>query len=144
MAKIPSLILLSGVVWLLTACQTVPYEGQARDVRKKPREDGVIAIPVNARDEDRTKAESKMQANCSPGVHEVLEEGEVTVGHETKSSEKETNRANSERKVGSIFGMAMISGDQGGKDKEVASVTSAVKEWQISYRCSKKSTAKRH
>ncbi|MGE4132966.1 MAG: hypothetical protein AB7F86_15095 [Bdellovibrionales bacterium] len=119
----------------LTGCQTMPYEGQARDVKRKPQEEGVVGIPLNFRDEDRQKAETKMQSNCAPGAFKIMEEGEVAVGQQTKSSGKETDRKSTERKVGSLFGMPLISGDAGGKNTESSQVTTDVKEWRISYRC---------
>lgn len=116
-------------------CQTVPYQGQARDIKRHPQEDGVIGIPLNFRDEDRARAESKMQSNCNPAAYKVMEEGEVVIGQETKTSGKETDRASTEHKVGSLFGMPLISGEKGGKNTETSQVTTNVKEWQISYKC---------
>lgn len=119
----------------VVGCQTIPYQGQARDIKRRPQAEGVIGIPLNFRDEDRAKAESKMKSNCNPGAFKVLEEGEVAIGQETKSSGKETDRASSERKVGSLFGIPVTSGEAGGKNTESSQVTTSVKEWQISYKC---------
>ena len=129
--------ILIGALMLLamTACQTVPYQGQARDVKRKPLEEGVISIPLNYREEDRAKAEVKMKTNCQPGAYKVLEEGEVAVGEETKSSSKETDRASTERSVGKIFGVDLMSGEAAGKNKEATHVTTQIKEWHISYKC---------
>ncbi len=124
-----------GVAVILTGCQTVPYQGQARDIKRRPQSDGVIGIPLNFRDEDRAKAETKMKGNCNPSAYQVLEEGEVVVGQETKTSGKETDRASSERKVGSLFGVPLMSGEASGKNTESSQVTTSVKEWQISYKC---------
>ncbi len=119
----------------MVGCQTVPYQGQARDIKRKPQDEGVIGIPLNFRDEDRARAEQKMRSNCNPIAFKVLEEGEVVVGQEVKSSGRETDRKSTEHKVGSLFGVPLMSGDQGGKNTESSQVTSAVKEWQISYKC---------
>lgn len=127
-------LLLASFALIYSGCQTVPYEGQARDVKRKPQEEGVIAIPTNYKDEDRSKAVQKMQSNCTPGVYKILEEGEVTVGQETKSSGRETDRASTE-KTGSLFGIPIVSGEAKGKNTESSQVTTSLKEWQISYRC---------
>lgn len=119
----------------LVGCQTVPYQGQARDVKRKPRLEGVISIPTNYRPEDRAKADERMKSNCEPMPVKVLEEGEVVVGQETRTTGRESDRASTEYKAGSIFGIPVIGGEAGGKDTSSSSVTSAVKEWHISYQC---------
>ncbi len=118
-------------------CQTVPYQGEARDVKKKPQDSGIIAIKPVHRPEDRQRADQLMQTNCAPFMVKVLEEGEVAVGSETKGSTRESDRANSQHQVGSLFGIPVIGGDKGGKDSESNTVTTAIKEWQISYQCEK-------
>lgn len=123
----------------MVGCQTIPYQGQARDIKRRPSEHGVIGIPLNFRDEDRAKAENKMKGNCGQLAYKIMEEGEVVVGQETKTSGKETDRASSERKVGSLFGIPVTSGEAGGKNTESSQVTTSVKEWQISYKCMAKS-----
>lgn len=125
----------AGLTALLSNCQTVPYEGQAHDVKKKPQEEGVVAIPIKHRDEDRNKAIQRMQANCGPSEYKIIEEGEVAVGQEVKSSGKETNRDSTKQKVGSLWGIPLMSGEEGGKNTEGTQVTTAIKEWQISYKC---------
>lgn len=127
--------LLMGTALVYSGCQTVPYEGQARDVKRKPQEEGIIAIPTNYKDEDRSKAVQKMQSNCTPGVYKILEEGEVAVGQETKVSGRETERASTERSAGKLFGIPLTTGEAGGKNTESSQVTTSLKEWQISYRC---------
>ena len=112
------------------ACVPPPYQGSARDVKLKPHEEGVIAIPVNARDEDRAKAEARMTSNCGAGHYKVLEEGEVDVGQTTTGSGKETKRSSTSS---SFFGL--IAGDPGGKDTQSTQTTTSVKEWQITYKC---------
>ena len=119
----------------LSGCQTVPYQGQARDVKKKPQEEGVIAIPSEFRDEDRAKADQKMAANCAPGAFKVMEEGEVAVGQKTESNTSESDRASSQTKVGSLFGIPLVSGQAAGKDSQSSQTTTQLKEWQISYKC---------
>lgn len=125
----------TAMAFVLSGCQTVPYQGQARDIKRKPQEEGVVAIPLNFRDEDRLKADQRMQSNCSPGQFKVLEEGEVAIGQETKSSGKETDRRSTEHQVGKLFGIPVTSGEAGGKNTESSQVVTSIKEWQISYRC---------
>lgn len=134
MKKVIWIVLGSGAL-MLSGCQMVPYQGQARNVRLKPHKGGVISIPVNYRPEDHVKAEQEMAHNCSPYKPVVLEEGEAVVGEKTSSSTRETKRDSTEHKIGSLFGMPLVSGDKGGKDQSTSSVTTQVKEWHISYRC---------
>ena len=126
-----------GLAAALTGCQTVPYQGQARNVSLKPKADGVISIPTNYRDEDRSKAEGLMAKNCSPLTPEILNEGEVAVGTTTNSNEKTSNRKPSEVQVGSLFGIPLVSGDEGGTNSATSSTTTQLKEWHISYKCQK-------
>ena len=126
----------AGLCLLLAAgCQTVPYQGQARETKKKPQEGGLIALKENFRDEDRAVAETKMRNNCAPNPFKVLEEGEVVVGQKTDSSTRDTDRKSTESQVGNLFGMAIMSGEAGGKDSKSSSTTTSLKEWQISYVC---------
>lgn len=137
---------LLGALYFLfstTGCQTVPYQGQAREVKKKPQTEGVIALTLNHRDEDRQKADEKMKANCSPYPVQVLEEGEVAVGEETTSTGKETERKSSERSMGKFLGMDLMTGEAGGKNTSTTSATTKIKEWQIAYKCEHKASAKR-
>lgn len=130
------LILLSaGMMLTLVGCQTVPYQGQARDVKKKPQVEGVIAIPMNARDEDRAVANQKMQSNCAPSTFSVLEEGEVAIGQKTDSSASENRREGRSESVGSLFGIPIVSSQAPGKDTSSSQTTTQIKEWQISYKC---------
>lgn len=131
-----SLILVSG-------CATQPYMGQARDVKRRPQDSGVISIPTAFRDEDRARAEDKMRSNCGQKPFEVLEEGEVAVGEEVKTSGRETDRGSSEVSVGSLFGVPLVTGDAAGKDTSSSSVKTAVKEWHITYKCDTGKTARR-
>lgn len=130
-----------GLMLSLTACQTVPYEGQAREVKRKPQTEGVIALTPNFRNEDRNKADEKMKSNCAPFLPVVLEEGEVVTGQATTSNASETNQASTQKKVGSLFGIPLASGSPASKDTTTTSTTTALKEWQISYSCDKKSAS---
>lgn len=122
----------------LSSCQTVPYQGQARDVKKKPNEGGILALPLDPRDEDRSKADLKMQQNCGIGKYKILEEGEVIIGQKTKSDSREDQRSDSQHKVGSFLGLPVIAGDVAGKNLSGTSTTESIKEWQISYECKKR------
>jgi hypothetical protein len=137
------LVLLGLSIWFITGCQTVPYQGQARDVKRKPQTEGVVAIAVNHRDEDRQKADEKMKSNCAPYPVQVLEEGEVAVGETTTTDGKETERKSTERSMGSFLGMDLKSGEAAGKNVSSSSTTTKVKEWQIAYKCEHKASAKR-
>lgn len=129
------ILLWSLISIVLTACQTVPYQGTARDVTLKPRKGGVISIPTNPRDEDRIKAEGMIARNCKPHLGEITEEGEVAVGTKVNSSGKETNRDDSRAKVGSLFGIPITSGEASGTNTSTSSTTMAIKEWHITYNC---------
>lgn len=128
-------IFLGICLGFLTACQTVPYQGEARNVSLKPQKEGVVSIPAQYRDEDRQKAETVMAKNCSPFAAEVLQEGEVAVGTKVESAGKETDRASTEQKVGSLFGIPLTTGEAAGKNMSSSSTTTQIKEWHISYRC---------
>lgn len=125
-----------------TGCQTVPYQGQARDVKKKPLEGGVLALPLDPKDEDRMKAEQKMKQTCLDKEFKILEEGEVVVGQKTNTTASEDNRDNSQKKVGMIFGLPLMSGQKAGKDMSSSSTTENIKEWQISYECNRAKTVR--
>lgn len=133
-----SKILFAFALLSLAGCQTVPYQGKARNVSLKPKKQGVISIPTEYRDEDRAKAQTLMAKNCAPLAPEVQSEGEVAVGTTTNSKNKTTNRSSTETKVGSLFGLPVISGDAGGTNASTSSTTMQVKEWHISYKCQKK------
>lgn len=129
-------VLVGGVIILgLAGCQTVPYQGQAHDVKRKPRKEGIVAVQVNPKPEDRNKAEEHMASNCNPLKFEIVEEGEVVVGQKTQSNARESERESTRYKAGSLFGIPIVGGQAGGTDTSTSSVTEAVKEWQISYKC---------
>ena len=134
---LPALFAAGLLGLLLSGCQTVPYQGVARDVKKKPMEGGIIAVPLDPRAEDRTKAEEKMKQTCQGGPYKILEEGEVVIGQKTNSNSRETKRDRDQTQVGSLFGLPVMAGDAGGKDSNTESTVSQVKEWQISYNCEK-------
>ncbi|MNL38781.1 hypothetical protein D3C87_1610190 [compost metagenome] len=118
----------------LSACQTT-YIPQAREVKKKPRQNGVIAMPSNYRPEDRAKADSLMQSNCSPLAFNVTDEGETVVGQETKGTSSATNRDDTRQSAGALFGIPLMTGSAGGTDTHNSSVTKAITEWQVTYNC---------
>ncbi len=120
----------------LTACQTVPYQGQAREVKRKTGHGGVIAIPLNSREEDRKVATAKMNEACGQSEYRILEETEVVVGTKSTSNARNTNRDDSRRDEGRFLGINLVSGEAGGTDSKVETATEAVKEWQMTYECS--------
>ena len=125
----------------VASCATQPYQGQARNVKMKPGQGGVVAISPDNRSEDRTKAEQIMAQTCSGKTVKVLEEGEVVVGQTTTSSGSDSYHAGTEEhKTGRLFGMDLMSG---GEDpsvhKQTVTETTTKKEWQITYSCGKKS-----
>jgi hypothetical protein len=142
---INNLVVLSLLGFALVGCQTMPYQPYARDVKKKPNANGIIALRLEHREEDRAKAQTMMQANCQQARVNVLEEGEVVIGQKSVTdAQTEKNQAESGTQVGSLFGMPVVSGGRAAYDATSAKVeTTQVKEWQISYECNtKKSTVK--
>ncbi|MNT49851.1 hypothetical protein D3C72_1867280 [compost metagenome] len=124
---------------MAAGCVSMPYQPYARDVKKKGQQGGIIALKLDHRDEDRIKAQGMMDRTCQPLAVKVLEEGEVVVGQETKSSGNTSfNDGNKSQKVGDLFGMPVMSG---GKDPsqqvESSTSTTQIKEWQINYECAK-------
>ena len=134
MNKLNLILSACALIVIFGGCQTVPYQGQAHDIKRKPAEEGVIGIPVNFKDEDRAKAELKMKSNCGELPYKITEEGEVAIGQETKSSGKETDRSSTEHAT-KLFGLNMVTGEAAGKNHESSQVVTSVKEWQIAYRC---------
>ena len=129
----------------ITACQTLPYQPYARDVKKKPGQNGVIALKLDHRDEDRAKATNMMAANCGAAPVKVLEEGEVVICQEqTTNSNTSKNAGESSQSMGSFLGLPLTSIGKDPSESTSGKVsTTSVKEWQISYECSqKKSTVK--
>lgn len=122
------------VALTLSACQTV-YVPQAREVKKKPKVNGVIALPNGFRTEDRAKADEIMKQNCSPMAVNVTDEGETVVGQETKGATSTTNRDDSRHSVGNLFGIPLVSGQASGNETQNSSVTKQITEWQVVYNC---------
>ena len=57
----------------MTACQSLPYQPYARDVKKKPAQGGIIALKPDHRDEDQAKAKQMMANNCASSAVKILE-----------------------------------------------------------------------
>lgn len=129
-----SRILAFAALLAVVSCATGPYKPYAREVKKKPGMEGVIALKPEFITEDRTFADTLMAKNCGTKPVNVLEEGEVAVGQTTSSNsqvrkEKEDNGFN-------MGGMKFLTGGQTDVDNKAAqSTTTAIKEWQISYNC---------
>lgn len=118
-------------------CQTVPYQPYARDVKKKPGKEGVIALRQENRPEDRALADKMMTQNCAGKEVKVLEEGEVVIGEKTKSSGSESHvPGQKSQTVGTLFGLPVTSGGRNsGTESSSESEKVQLKEWQISYEC---------
>lgn len=127
-------------------CQTMPYQPYARDVKKAPGQSGVIALHTEHRDEDRAKADTMMKTNCGDKPVKVTEEGEVVVGQTTTGNTSASHHSGtSGQKVGSLFGMPIMSGGaNAGTDTASTSTTTNVKEWQIAYTCTETTKSKKH
>lgn len=139
------LLLSFAAIAFVSSCQTLPYQPYARDVKKKPAQNGIIALKAEHRDEDRAKATVMMQSNCGPTPVKVLEEGEVVIGQEsTTNSTTSKNAGESSVSMGSFLGLPLTSGGKDPSDSTSGKVsTSQLKEWQISYECvQKKSTVR--
>ena len=140
-----NIIILLGLVAAITSCQTMPYQPYARDVKKKPQANGVIALRLDHRDEDRAKADNMMKANCGEAPVKVIEEGEVVIGQESVTNANTSQQKGYEsEQVGSFFGMPVMAGGKDPSQTTTAKVaTTQVKEWQINYECvGKKSVVK--
>ncbi|MGZ3781606.1 MAG: hypothetical protein ACXVCY_13220 [Pseudobdellovibrionaceae bacterium] len=137
-------VLLTSVLLLgLTACQTMPYQPYARAVKQKPSTGGIVALKLEHRPEDRQKAESMMKSVCGTNPVKIVEEGEVAIGQETKSSGSQEHKSGSApTNVGTLFGLPITSGGSNPSDTaNTNTVTTSVKEWQISYECQAEKTA---
>lgn len=122
------------VVLLVSGCASVPYQPYAREVKKKPREGGVIALRSEHRPEDRARADFLMSANCGDASASIAEEGEVVVGEKTNTSANKYQEPEAQSGF-RIGGIGFASGARAGENTNVESQTSQVKEWQISYQC---------
>ena len=130
-----TMICISLLSLFAVGCQTMPYQGQARETKKRPQEGGVISLKENHRAEDRQVADDKMKANCQPLSVKILEEGEIVVGQKTETDSRDTRRDDSRAEVGTLFGLPVMAGEAGGKDTKSSATTTALREWQISYQC---------
>lgn len=133
--------LVIGTALLVTGCQTVPYQGTARDVKRKPGVGGTVAVPLNPRQEDRDRATEHMISNCGNGNYKVTDEGEIVIGESTSADTRNDYRHNSQQQTGSFLGMPIVSGDPGGTDSHVNSTRTQMKEWQLTYECATAATA---
>lgn len=61
----------------------------------------------------------------------ILEEGEIVTGQETKTNSNETNCDDSRKSAGTLFGIPMMTGQASGKETLQSSLTTQLKEWQI-------------
>lgn len=140
MNKINVLIILAMLT--LSACQTM-YVPKAREVKKKPHSNGVIALPAEYRPEDRQKADSLMKQNCGNSSVVIADEGEVVVGQKTSSTASSTNRDDTRQEAGNLFGIPLVTGANAGVDSRNDSTTTQLKEWQIVYNCEAEKKARR-
>lgn len=121
---------------IVAACQTLPYQPQARDVKRKPGKEGVVALNQNHRPEDRALAEKMMTQNCSGKEVKVIEEGEVVIGEKTKSTGSQSHDAGEQkRQAGTLFGLPLMTGRNASTESSSESEKVQMKEWQISYEC---------
>jgi hypothetical protein len=134
-------VLVVGAALFVVGCQTVPYQGNARDVKRKPGVGGTVAVPLNPRQEDRDRANEHMISNCGNGNYKVSEEGEVVIGETTSADTRNDYRQNNQVQTGSFLGMPIVSGDPGGTDSHINSTRSQLKEWQLTYECNTATTA---
>jgi hypothetical protein len=118
-------LLLIALLAILASCAYVPY---ARDV-KRSSSGGVIAMHVNYRQEDRSKAEQMMATVCNGKEVKVLEEGEVVTGTKTNTAASTSEGSNSVWNLGKGFS------NKPSVDTSAESTTTQLKEWQISYTC---------
>lgn len=115
----------------LASCAAVPYKPYAREAKKKPGVEGVIALHMDYLPEDRTLADTLMAKNCGASSVNVLEEGEVVTG--TKTTSKSQTQDNNYRS-GLNFGGIQF-GSTKDSTAQTDSTTTTQKEWQISYNC---------
>lgn len=143
MKSLMNLFIFSVTSAVFVSCQTIPYEGRAREVKRKPSEGGIIALTAEHRTEDRMKADEKMKSNCPNGTVKILEEGEVAVGQTTVANSSQDHRQSTQRKAGVIFGMPIMAGQAAGTDTSMSSTVTQIKEWQISYECASSSSKRK-
>ena len=131
--------LLGLAVLAMTACQTMPYQPYAREVKRMPGSGGEIALKPEHRDEDRAKAQAMMGSNCGASSVKVTEEGEVVVGQTTNSNARQTHQqAQSGMSLGSFLGIPVTSGGREASNNTASTeTTTSLKEWSIKYECDK-------
>ena len=114
----------------LVKCVTLPYEPQAREVKRRPTNGGVIALNLSHRQEDRARADIMMKSNCGNLDVQVAEEGEVVVG--------ERLEATTDKHAKTTTNAFTLGGFSFGNEKPTETTTTnsvQVKEWQIAYNC---------
>jgi hypothetical protein len=123
----------------VTACQTLPYQPYAREVKRVPGSGGEIALKPEHRDEDRAKAQAMMGSNCGAATVKVMEEGEVVVGQTTNSTARQTHQnAQQGASLGTFLGIPVTSGGrEASNDTAATETTTSLKEWNIKYECDK-------
>lgn len=127
-------LVLTTLLLTLASCAAVPYRPYAREAKKKPGTEGIIALHLNYMPEDRTLAETYMVKNCGTSLVEVLEEGEVVVGSSsTSSTNAHGDRGYNSISFGSLKGISMSPTEY--SNSETTTKVSQEKEWQINYRC---------
>lgn len=127
-------VMLVTLVLTLASCAAVPYKPYAREAKKKPGSEGVIALKLDHVPEDRLLAENLMGKNCGANQVEILEEGEVVVGSSsTSSTNSRGEKGYNTISFGSLKGISMSPTDY--SNSETTTKISQEKEWQINYRC---------
>ena len=128
-------VLLSFLPFLFfVSCATMPYEPQAREIKRKPQQGGAIALNEKYRAEDRAKADNLMKSNCGTNKDvAILEEGEVVVGEKVDSTAKKTidNEENTAFKLGGI----RFTNSTPAENVNTSMQKTQIKEWRIEYGC---------
>jgi hypothetical protein len=132
MKKSLALVVLAAAI--SSACVSIPYEPYAREVKKRPRQGGVIALRSEHKPEDRARADYLMNSNCGDEATVKLdEEGEVVVGEKmnTTANKYRDERSSNGFKLGGI----RFANTNPSDTTTSSSETVQVKEWQIAYSC---------
>lgn len=130
MKKLTTLLASTALVLLLARCATLPYQPQAREVKKRPTAGGTIALGTTYRLEDRAHADVMMKSNCGNQDVRVMEEGEVVVG--------ERADATTDKNARTTTNAFTIGGLTFGNDRPAEKTTThtvQLKEWHITYDC---------
>ncbi len=131
--SICSLALGVGATLLLSGCQTIPYTGQARDVKRRPGAGGTVAVPINPQQVDRERASEHMTTNCGAGNFKVTSEEEVATGQMVESDAYNSAQPYRPAHAGGLVLGPPVYAD--GMDSHVTSRVVQTKEWLISYDC---------